>query len=124
MALGNYEGPGKVFFGANLLAEANRVRVSVNANNRRVYTMKRGLAGRSRGATESEITVDNAIPIAGLEEEFYEKCIDNEDVRVVIDQAGKRLQFDGWIDSVESEQTTDAAASLTFSVVAGPPRIL
>ena len=124
MTQGKYEGPGKVFFGANLLAESSRVRVSINGNNRRVYTMKRGLAGRSRGPVESELTVDNAVPLAGLEEDYFEKCIANADVRIVVDQAGKRLQFDGWIDSVESEQSNDAAASLTFTVVAGPPRIL
>lgn len=124
MALNRYEGPGKVFVGANLLAESTRVRVSINGNNRRVFTMKRGLAGRSRGPVESELTVDNAIPLGGLEQDFYEKCVENEDIRIVVNQAGKRLQFDGWIDNVESEQTTDAAASLTFTVVAGPPRIL
>lgn len=113
-----------MFIGANLLAEATRVRISINGNNRRVFTMRRGLAGRSRGPLESEIQVDNAVPIDGLEEEFYEKVVDNEDVRIVVDQAGKRLQFDCWIDSIESEQTTDGAASVNFTAVAAAPRIL
>ena len=122
--LGQYEGPGKVFFDSNLLAEATRVRYSINGNNRKQFTMKRGLAGRSRGPVESELTVDNAIPIAGLEADFIEKCIENADVVIIVDVAGKRLQFDGWIDTVEGEQTTDGAASLTFTAAAAKPRIL
>ena len=124
MALDRYEGPGKVFFGANQLAESTSVRVSYNGNNNQVTTMKKGFAGRSRGAFTSEITVENAIPLDGLEEDFIVKCIDNADVVIVIDLAGQRYSFDGYIDSSESSQATDSPASLSFTVSAGKPRVL
>jgi hypothetical protein len=123
-ALDDYEGPGKVFFGANALAQAKSVRFNINGNNRRVYTMKKGLAGRSRGPVETEITVDNAVPIAGLEQEYIERCVDNANVRIEIELAGKRYSWDGWIDTVEGSQSTDADAGLSYTVVAGPPQIL
>lgn len=123
MANTTYEGPGKIYFENNLLAEASRVRVQITGNNRRVRTMKKGLAGRSRGAVESEITVDNAVPLDGLEADFVRKCVFNEDVVIVVDLAGQRQQYDGWIDSTESEQSVDNEASFSFTAVAGPPRL-
>lgn len=124
MALTTYEGPGSVYFGASLLAESSRVRARVSGNNRRVYTMRKGLGGRSRGPVESEITVDNAIPLGGLEHEYVELCINGADVRLVQDVAGKRYQYEGWIDDTEIEQSQDNAAGLTFTVIAGAPIIL
>lgn len=113
-----------MWLGSLLLAEASRVRMSIAGNNRRVVTMRRGLAGRSRGPVESEISIDSAVPVEGLEDTFVEKIIDNADVRVTIDLAGKRYGFDGWVEDGDAEQSTDGSASFSFRVVAGPPRIL
>src|SRR3990167_7209038 len=98
-----YAGPASVFFGARLLAEASGIHVVVAGNNTPVKTMQRGLAGRSRGAGGSEATVANAIPVAGLEADFYGKCVRNENVRLVYVQDGKRIQLDGWIEDVTSD---------------------
>lgn len=118
-----YEGPGKVYIGANLLAEATRVRLQINGNNRRVRTMQKGAAGRSRGAVDSEGTIDNAIPLAGLEEEFIEKVIDNADVRLVVDVAGKLVQVDGWLEDVEITQGVDDTATATANFLGGVPKL-
>lgn len=119
-----YEGPGKVYFGANALAESKRCRFRIMGNNRKVFTMKRGLAGRSRGPVEAEVTVENAVPLAGLEEEYIAKCIENENVRLVIDFAGLQIEFNGWIDSVDGDMSTDADAGLSFTVPALKPTLL
>lgn len=123
-ALDKYAGPGTIYLGANALAEATSVSWDLNANNRRVYTMKKGLAGRSEGPREMEITVENAVPISGLEQEYVEKCRDGADVRIVVALAGQQYQVNGWIDRVSGSQSTDASASLSFMVVGGPPDIL
>ena len=122
--LGDYEGPGKFYLNNNLLAEAMSVRVALSGNNNKVFTMRKGLAGRSRGAIESELTVENAVPLAGLEGEFMELCISNSNVTAVIDFAGKRYSYDGWIEGVELGQSTDGAATCSFTIPAGKPRIL
>jgi hypothetical protein len=38
--------------------------------------------------------------------------------------AGRRYQYDGWIDTVSHEQNQDAPATLSFTVVSGPAQIL
>lgn len=119
-----YEGPGEVLFNSRTLAEATSVSVSIAPNSTPVNTMKKGLAGRSRGPAASTIRVASAIPKAGLEAEFIDKCIDDEDVTIVIIIGGKRRAFDGWITSVDVEYATGSAAGATFNVMAGKPRKL
>lgn len=124
MSLGKYEGPGEIQYNNRTLAEAMSVSITHNPNNNRVYTMKKGLAGRSRGAYEAEISVENAVPKAGLEQDFIAHCIEDADVTISVLYAGKTYIYEGFIDSVDQSQATDAAATLSFTVVAGKPRIL
>ena len=97
------------------------MRYRISGNNRPVVTMKKALAGRSKGPVQSELTVENAVPKAGFEADFTDKVVKNADVRVTVLVAGKRLQFDGWIEDVEGEQSVDGPAGVTFTVTAGPP---
>lgn len=124
MALDKYEGPASVLFDGSLLAEAKNIRVSGASGNTPVKTMKKQLAGRSKGAYTASLVVENAVPVAGLEQEYVEKCVANADVTIVYIQAGKRYQYDGWIDSVEQGNDTESDATFSFTMMAGPPRIL
>ncbi len=119
-----YEGPGTIQMDSSTLAEAQSVRVRVASNNNRVRTLRKGLAGRSKGPRETEITVANAVPAAGLEQEFIQKMVVDADVEVVIVFGAKRYQYRGWIDDVSHNNDTDSAASLEYTIVAGPPRII
>jgi len=121
MAMENYEGPGTVILDGSLLAEAQSVRVSVMSNARPVVTMRKGLAGRSRGPVETSIDVSEAVPRAGTEQDFIGKCVADATVRIVAVFAGKRYQWEGWIDQVGTEQSAEASASLSFTVKCGPP---
>lgn len=123
-ALTKYEGPCEVTFDSRTLAEATSCSISVAPNSTPVNTMKKGLAGRSRGPAACTLRVANAIPKAGLEVDFIDKCVDDADVTLVVIIGGKRRAFDGWISSVETEFSTGAAAGATFTVMAGKPRKL
>jgi len=123
MALRQYEGPGQVQIGGRTLAEAESISWNVAANNNRVYTMRKGLAGKSDGARESDVSVENAVPKAGLEDTFVEQCIEGASVRLVVLLAGKRYTFNGWIEEVSARQSVSERAMISFSVVARPPDI-
>jgi hypothetical protein len=123
MALDQYEGVAEIQIDNQTLAEAVSVNVNHNANNNPVVTMKKGLAGRSRGAYQVEVQVENAVPRAGLEAEWVEKCRENEDVVITHILAGKTYTYEGWIDTVSTQQGTDTPASLSFTAMCGPPRI-
>lgn len=116
-----YEGPGTVLVNNSLLMEAQQVRVSVQSNNREVMTMRKGLAGRSKGPRRSEISIECAVPRDGLEQDFDQSLLDDANVVVVVVMAGTRYQFEGWIDSYEHSQSQDGPAGFNFSIVAGPP---
>lgn len=120
----NYEGPAEIQFDNSTLAEATSVSITVNGNNNPVTTMKKGLAGRSKGAVTVDIQVENAVPRGGLEHEFIEKCVKNENVRITHLYAGRQYIYDGYIDVVDAQQGTDTPASISFSVVAKPPQII
>lgn len=124
MPLGKYEGPAEIQFDGRTLAEASTVRASVASNSNQVTTMKKGLAGRSKGAVVSNITVENAVPKGGLEAEYVSKCVEDADVRITILMAGRRYQFEGWIDNVDMNNGTNEAAGVSFTVIAGPPIVL
>lgn len=124
MALDQYEGPAEVQFDNSTLAEAMSISLTINGNNNQVTTMKKGLAGRSRGAVTVEIQVENAVPKGGLEKEFIEKCVQNADVTITHLYAGRQYIYPGYIDSIDAQQGTDAPASISFTVVAQPPTII
>src|SRR5690348_16410446 len=124
MALDKYEGPAEVQFASSTLAEATSISLTLSGNNNPVTTMKKGFAGRSRGAMTVEIQVENAVPKGGLEAEFIEKCIENADVVITHMYAGRQYIYEGYIDSVDAQQGTDAPASLSFTVQAAPPTIV
>ena len=124
MALDRYEGPGEVQFNSRTLAEAMSISVSIASNNTEVLTMKKGLAGRSAGPKRSELSIENAVPKGGLEQEFIKMCVTDQDVTIVHKFAGKDYIYEGWIQDVEASQSTDSPASLNFTVIAGPPRIV
>lgn len=124
MSLDRYEGPGEVQFNSRTLAEAVSISTNIASNSSEVLTMKKGLAGRSAGPTRTEISVESAVPKGGMELEFAEMCVKDADVTITHRFAGKTYIYEGWIDSVESSQSTDSPASVSFSVIAGPPRII
>lgn len=118
-----YEGPGEVQLDNSTLAEATSLSVSNNSGNTDVVTMKKGLAGFSKGAPGAEIQVSNAVPKAGMEADFVEKCVAGTFVKVTHLLAGKRYTYSGWIQDTSSEQGVDSTASMSFTVRAGPPVI-
>lgn len=124
MPLTRYEGPGEFQFDGRTLAEAKTIRVDFTSNSTTVKTMKKGTAGRSKGAFETRIEVENAVPKGGLEQPFVEKCVDDADVRVTFLFAGKRYQVEGWIDNVSANQGTEEDAGLSFTVIGGKPLVL
>lgn len=120
-ALEEYEGPGTLIFDGDIQAEAQTVRLSYNSNNRPVTTMRKGLAGKSNGPGQSDITVTSALPRAGMEGKFLEKCVRNAFVRVVVVFSGKRWQIEGWIGDVSVEQSQDSSASVSCTITGTPP---
>lgn len=119
-----YEGPGTIIFQNSLLVEAMNLRVQLASNNNRVRTMRKGFSGRSKGPREAEISVSNAVPQAGLEHEYLQLVVEDADVQVVIVFGGKRYQYDGYIDTVNTSQDTESPATVEYTIAAAAPKII
>lgn len=124
MALDNYEGAGQIQINGRTLAEADTVRMRNISNNNRVYTMRKGLAGHSKGPNETEFAVTNAVPKAGLEDDFVEKVLSGEYFDITFVSAGKRYIVQCWCEDSEFALGSRDAAEFSFNCVGGPPRIL
>ena len=55
---------------------------------------------------------------------FFQLCVEDADVTITHLFAGKTYIYEGWIDTVESSQGAESPASVSFTVIAGPPRIV
>lgn len=121
--LQRYEGVAEIIYKNRSLAEATSITVADNSNNNSVVTMKKGVAGFSKGAHESEVTIENAVPRVGLEATFVEDVIAGEIITLVFISAGKRYTYEMWVESTEASQSTDSAAARNITCRGGAPRI-
>lgn len=120
----SYEGPAEIYSNGRLLAEARSFRVTVTGNNNKVHTMKRGLAGKSDGPTESEGVIESAIPRKGYEVDFVKLVVNKKYVRIVQRCGNTRRTYNGWIESTDESFAVDSPALQTATFMGGPPDII
>lgn len=118
----NYEGQAEIYAQGRLLAECQDFSLTVKANNNKVYTMKRGLAGKSDGPRESEATIKTAIPRKGYEVNFMDHCAKGKILSITYKSGGKRHTIDMWVDEVQSSNATDSPATQSITLSGGPPK--
>lgn len=114
--MGNYEGPAKLFLQARLLAEVTRASVVDRSNNEPVYTMIKGLAGKSDGPREAEVRIEGAVPKTGHEFDFRTALYDGALLDLVYMDGGERQKYKVWVDDLESIRENRAPASYTANL--------
>lgn len=119
-----YEGAAEIYINARLQAQANKASASVKGNNNQVLTMRLGFAGKSDGATTSQITITSALPRKGQEFDFRQAVTQKKTFVVIIKSANQRVQFDGYFEDVQWDNAVDAATMQTATFMAGAPRFL
>jgi hypothetical protein len=119
-----YEGPAELYVNGRLQAEANKASASIKGNNNTVFTMRKGLAGKSDGATTSEVTITSAIPRKGLEFDFRTAVIQKKIFTIVIKSGNQRVQFQGWFEETSWDNAVDSATMESATFTAGVPKIL
>lgn len=124
MALQDYEGSIAVLYNGSTLAEAKSWSADHTANLREVLTMKKDLAGWARGVKKTEITIDEATPVAGLEADFFAHFIAGAVVTVEALIAGKTFRYDGKIESIGANASAEGDDLVhRISIKAGAPQI-
>ncbi|GAG10972.1 unnamed protein product, partial [marine sediment metagenome] len=108
--------PAKLFVDARYMAEVTRASVSERSNNEPVYTMAKGLAGKSDGPREVEVRVEGAVPKTGHEVDFRAALYDGAFLTLVFMDGGKREKYAVWVDDLESIRENRAPASYTANM--------
>lgn len=118
-----YEGPAEIYLNNRLQAEANKVSYSIKGNNNEVFTMRKGLAGKSDGATTTDITITSAIPKKGLEADFRRAVTEKKFFTIQAVTGGQRLQWIGWFEDVQWDNAVDSATMIAGTFKSGTPKI-
>lgn len=114
-----YQGPAEFQIDGRTIAEARSVSIRVTKNNRRVYTMHKGMAGKSAGPEESEITTECAVPRAGYEKDFLDALQKGTELRCVHKSGGKRRTYAVTVDDYEENASADEPTAMRV-MMSGP----
>lgn len=105
MALQNYEGSITIKYNGSALADAKSMQVATKSNIRTVKTMGAalggGVAGWASGVHESEVTIESATPVGGLEVDYRLHMRRGTIITIEADIGSKTLQYQGKIDSID-----------------------
>lgn len=82
-----------------------------------VYTVAAGLAGMSQGASECEVTVENAVPSVDFEFLPDESMLTGAVVEIGIVMAGRQTTLKGFITDATYSHSANEASKLSFKAL-------
>lgn len=114
--LAHYSGA-SVFIGGRLLAETAQVTLEKKSSSSPIYTVAAGFAGISLGASQIELTVENAVPARDFEYnvDWYIRVGFAVEVGVVM--ANRQSVFNGFITEATYTHSVNEAAKLNFKMI-------
>lgn len=104
----DYAGPATVTKNGRPLAEVESVRIQRAGNHRAVKTLAKGLAGRTKGAPEVNITLRNAVPATGFEAEFNDLVFNGNLTQIGVRRAGLEEVYEVWVESSGDASEVDS----------------
>lgn len=114
--MAEYSGAATIVLNGTALAQCDNAQLSVASNDNAVMTLAQGHAGFSDGAETCDLSFDNAIPVAGLEQNFDRFVRDHETVTFGFRIANTIFELSGRFLTLEitSSTNTPNKAALTF----------
>lgn len=112
---------GLIFLDGILLAEAPDFEVSYNTNNQPVVTMAKGFSGITPGAGQADVTINEAIPRAGMELDFYKRAKERTPIKITGWRGSKKMQLEGFIMTIAEKHGVNSNASATITCACGEP---
>lgn len=110
-----------VYVNGALLAEEATVRVRRDTRAQEVNTVAKGFAGLSPGAQKTMITVENAVPAAGLEFDPSQFLKSLSVVELTLARPdGKTLTSKGFITSDDMSHSVNTESRLSFEFEGEP----
>lgn len=112
---------GLIFVDGILMAECSEFDTNYNTNNQIVQTQAKGFAGVTPGAGQVEVTINEAIPRAGFEIDFYKRAKDRAAVKITGWRGSKKLQLEGFIMTIGEKHGVNQNASASVTCTCGEP---
>lgn len=109
-----YSGPGIVLYQGVPVLQATSITYNVETDNKDVNTLSLGRAGFSAGPRKVQVSVDNAIPAAGMELDWPGIAEAQEQVSLGFVVAGVTRNAQGDVRDVSVKTSTDSANSVSF----------
>jgi len=110
-----------LFLDGQLLAEAQSEDTDYSNGAHIIQTQAKQMAGISPGASSFAVTVENAMPRAGIEVDLYKLCDELTEVELIIHRSGKKLTSKGFIMGIKEKHGTGNPAGLTFTFQGSKP---
>jgi hypothetical protein len=99
------------------LAENTTVETSLEADIQDVLTISKGWAGITPSPITRTVTANNVVPLSGVEFNFEQKMMDNEEVELMMQEggSGKKCVTRGYITNVPRSAGVGATTTISFT---------
>lgn len=100
-----------------LLCENTSIETSLSADIQDVLTIQKGWAGITPAPITRTVTANNVVPLSGVEFDFEQKMMDNEEVEIQLQElgSGKMCVTKGYITDVPRSTGVGAVTSISFT---------
>ena len=109
-----YSGPGFVLYEGTPVLQSSMVSMDVQTDNKDVNTQLLGWAGFSPGPKKVQISVNSAIPAAGLEYDWVAIANAQLQINLAFKLASKTYSCSGDIRNVKLDSSVDKANEVSF----------
>ena len=113
-----------LFVDGQLAAEAQSEKTKYANGAHIVQTQAKKFAGASPGAPSFAVSVENAMPRAGIEIDYYQLAKDLTEVELILHRSGKRMTSKGFIMDVDEDHGVGAQAKLSYTFQGSEPEFV
>lgn len=110
-----------LFVDGQLAAEAQSEDSKYSNGAHIIQTQAKKFAGISPGAPSFALTVENAMPRAGIEIDYYKLCREMTEVEMILHRSGKKLTTKGFLMEVNERHGVGNPAQLTYTYQGSEP---
>jgi hypothetical protein len=114
--MADYAGPGIVSVNARPSLDCQSITINRISNAKPVKTLALGLAGKTKGAPEVEITVKYGRRVTGDETDWKLLAMTQDDLNISVVQANEEELFVAWVVSCSSNSEVDTEAMLDVTL--------
>jgi hypothetical protein len=112
---------GQIFADGQLVADATTVKLDFNTNDNPVFTLAKGFAGITPGAGQTGVSIDQAIPRAGYDYDWFQRAVGRTPVEIVAWRGSKKMNIKGFIQTIGEQLGVNQTSVGSIAIIGGEP---